>query len=172
MKSVSNFLWSIIEKIAIFCLGILFKILHKELTDEVKEGFLQFVKFGLVGVTNTVIGYVLNVGVLLLLAPQNVAWDYIAANIVSFVLSVLWSYMLNSIFVFKKEEGKERNPWKTLVKTYIAYGFTGIILNNVLSFVWINWFGVSKFIAPLINLIISIPVNFFMNKLWAFKSEE
>ncbi len=171
MKTLRTFLWNIIEKIAIFCLGILFKILHKDLTEEAKAGFLQFVKFGLVGVTNTVIGYVLNIGVLLLLKSYEVGWDYIAANIVSFALSVLWSFMLNSIFVFKEEEGEKRNPWKTLLKTYIAYGFTGIVLNNVLSFIWINVFGISKYIAPLINLIISIPVNFFMNKLWAFKGE-
>ena len=47
---------------------------------------------------------------------------------------------------------------------------TGIILANVLSFVWINILGISKYIAPLINLIVSVPVNFFMNKLWAYKS--
>ena len=171
MKKISDLLWSIIEKIAIFCLGILFKIIHKDLTEEAKDGFLQFVKFGLVGVTNTVISYVINVVVLLLLKPYDVSWDFVAANTVAFILSVLWSFMLNSIFVFKKEEGEKRNPWKTLLKTYIAYGFTGIVLNNILSFIWINLFGISKYIAPLINLIISIPVNFFMNKLWAFKGE-
>lgn len=35
-----------------------------------------------------------------------------------------------------------------------------------------NAFGISKFIAPLINLIISVPVNFIMNKMWAFKTEK
>ena len=53
MKMISTFLWNIIEKISIFCLSILFKIIHKDLTEEAKDGFLQFVKFGLVGVTNT-----------------------------------------------------------------------------------------------------------------------
>ncbi len=171
MKTISTFLWSIIEKIAIFCLSILFKIIHKDLTEEAKDGFLQFVKFGLVGVTNTVISYLINVVVLLFLKPYEVSWDFVAANTIAFILSVLWSFMLNSIFVFKKEEGEKRNLWKTLLKTYIAYGFTGIVLNNILSFIWINIFGISKYIAPLINLIISIPVNFFMNKLWAFKTE-
>ena len=171
MKMISTFLWNIIEKISIFCLSILFKIIHKDLTEEAKDGFLQFVKFGLVGVTNTVISYLINVVVLLFLKPYEVSWDFVAANTIAFILSVLWSFMLNSIFVFKQEEGEKRNPWKTLLKTYIAYGFTGIVLNNILSFIWINLFGISKYIAPLINLIISIPVNFFMNKLWAFKGE-
>lgn len=171
MKKTCAFLWKIIEKITVFCLEILFKIIHKELTDNLKDGFLQFVKFGLVGVTNTVVSYLINILILLILRPYNFKWDFVAANTVAFLLSVLWSYMLNSIFVFKKDDGETRNPWKTLLKTYVAYGFTGIILNNILSFVWINLFGVSKYIAPLINLIISIPVNFFMNKLWAFKTE-
>lgn len=171
MKTICGYIWEWIEKIAIFYLAILFRVLHKELTEEAQDGFLQFVKFGLVGVTNTVISYLINVGILFFLKPYNLSWDFIAANIVAFILSVLWSFMLNSIFVFKKEEGQKRNPFKTLLKTYIAYGFTGIVLNNVLSFVWINALGISKYIAPLINLIVSIPVNFFMNKLWAFKAE-
>ena len=104
MKKIYDLLWSIIEKIAIFCLGILFKIIHKDLTEEAKDGFLQFVKFGLVGVTNTVISYLINVVVLLLLKSYDVSWDFAAANIVAFILSVLWSFMLNSTFVFKIEK--------------------------------------------------------------------
>ena len=60
----------------------------------------------------------------------------------------------------------------TLLKTYLAYGFTGIVLNNTLSWIWIEQFGVSKFIAPLINLIVSIPVNFYINKFWTFKNDK
>ncbi len=172
MKHLAIFSWNIIEKISIFFLGILFKILGKELTDEAKEAFLQFVKFGLVGFTNTIISYVLNVLVLLFLEPYDVSWDFVAANTVAFVLSVLSSYLLNGAFVFKVEEGQTRNPWKTLLKTYIAYAFTGIILANVLSYIWINVFGISKYIAPLVNLVVSVPINFFINKLWAFKGTD
>ena len=68
--------------------------------------------------------------------------------------------------------GEKRSPWKALLKTYISYGFTGIILSNILSYVWIRVFGISKYLAPLINLVVSIPVNFLMNKLWAFKGEK
>ena len=70
------------------------------------------------------------------------------------------------------ESGKKINLGKALLKTYMAYGFTGIILNNILSFIWIDKVGISKFIAPLINLIVSVPLNFIINKLWAFKSED
>ena len=149
-----------------------FKVFHVELADKTAESLVQFIKFGMIGVTNTVISYVLNVLVLLALKPLNVSWDFIVGNMVAFILSVLWSFYWNNRFVFTVQEGQHRSIWKALLKTYVAYGFTGIILNNILSWLWINVLDISKFIAPLINLIISVPVNFIVNKMWAFKTEK
>lgn len=134
-----------------------------------KEFIIQFVKFGIIGVSNTVISYVINLLVLLFLEPLNVGWDYFAGNIISFLLSVLWSFYWNNRFVFTVNEGETRSVGRALLKTYISYGFTGIILNNILSWIWIEIFDISKFIAPLINLIVSVPLNFLINKFWAFK---
>ena len=145
---------------------------HVELADKTAESLVQFIKFGMIGVTNTVISYVLNVLVLLALKPLNVSWDFIAGNMVAFILSVLWSFYWNNRFVFTVQEGQHRSIWRSLLKTYVAYGFTGIILNNILSWLWINVLDISKFIAPLINLIISVPVNFIINKMWAFITEK
>ncbi|MCI6034301.1 MAG: GtrA family protein, partial [Firmicutes bacterium] len=133
--------------------------------------FMQFVKFGIIGLSNTVISYILNVAVLLILSPFSVSWDFFAGNMVGFLLSVLWSFYWNNRFVFTMQEGQQRSVWKALLKTYLAYGFTGIILNNILSWLWITKFGISKFIAPVINLIVSVPLNFIINKLWAFRAE-
>ncbi len=148
-----------------------FRLIHRELKDSTLESLVQFVKFGLVGATNTAISYGINVLVLKLLQPYNLGWDYIAGNVIAFILSVLWSFYWNNRYVFTQKEGQKRNTWKALLKTYISYGFTGILLTNILSYVWIDIFGISKYIAPLINLIISIPLNFIINKLWAFKTQ-
>lgn len=141
-------------------------------SDTAAEHLLQFIKFGLIGVSNTLVSYFLNVAVLVILAPMQVSWDFVAGNVVAFVLSVLWSFYWNSRFVFVLKEGESRSVLKTLLRTYIAYGFTGIILNNALSWVWIHIFGISKYLAPVPNLMISVPINFLMNKLWAFQDRE
>ena len=146
-------------------------IIHFSLSDSILHSLVQFVKFGLIGVTNTAISYVLNVLVLLILKPYGVAWDYIAGNLISFFLSVLWSFYWNNKYVFTLEEGRSRNIGKALLKTYISYGFTGIFLNNILSYLWIEKLGISKYIAPLINLIVSVPLNFLINKFWAFEDK-
>ena len=135
------------------------------------ETLVQFIKFGMIGVTNTALSYVLNIATLKLLEPWAVSWDFVAANMVAFFLSVLWSFYWNSRFVFETKKASTRDILATLLRTYIAYGFTGIVLNNILSWLWIEIAGISKYIAPLINLIISVPLNFIINKFWAFKKK-
>ena len=161
-------IYGFIEKIYMFFVELLFKIIKKDLTDKKRQTFKEFLQFGLVGVSNTIISYLLYVVTLLLVSKSGVKFDYIIANIVSWLLSVLWSFYWNNRFVFKKEEGEKRNIWAALFKTYVSYGFTGLILNNILSVLWVSVLHISKMLAPIINLVISIPINFFMNKLWAF----
>lgn len=147
------------------------KLFKMNLSDASVNNLVQFTKFGLVGISNTFISYFLNVTTLLLLKSFQADWDYIAANLVAFGLSVLWSFYWNSRYVFMTKKGEYRSTFKTLMKTYVSYGFTGIILNNILSWLWIDKLGISKYIAPLINLIVSVPLNFVINKLWAFRTE-
>lgn len=145
-----------------------FRLLHIPLKDGLLNTLTQFVKFGLVGVTNTVISYTINILVLKFLQPYDLSWDYVAGNLVAFVLSVLWSFYWNNKYVFTQQRGQKRKIGPALLKTYISYGFTGIILTNILSYLWIDKLGISKYVAPLINLIVSIPLNFIINKFWAF----
>ena len=149
----------------------LLRIVHKDDQEKLLTSLVQFIKFGLVGITNTVLSYCINVLVLKLLQPYHLSWDYVAGNIISFILSVAWSFYWNNKYVFMQEEGQQRNKWQALLKTYVSYGFTGILLTNILSYIWIDVLGISKYVAPLINLIISIPLNFIINKLWAFKTK-
>lgn len=163
--------WVAIEKISSFFMNAVLKLLHKKWKEEQWNSFFQFVKFGIVGVSNTFISYVINVIVLVILNPFSISWDYFAGNIIAFILSVLWSFYWNNKYVFVEEEGKKRCIWKALFKTYVSYAVSGIVLANLLSWIWVSVLGISKFIAPMINLIISVPLNFILNKLWAFKGE-
>lgn len=149
---------------------VVFRCLRINCGETTIDSLVQFIKFGLVGVTNTIISYLLNVVTLKLLEPYHVAWDYVAGNLVAFFLSVLWSFYWNNKYVFSAKPGEKRVIWRTLLKTYIAYGFTGIILTNLLSYVWIDMMGISKYIAPIVNIVISVPVNYIINKKWAFRS--
>lgn len=173
MTKVAGKCWNIILIITHAVLGVFFKLMHKELADETFASFMQFVKFGLIGVTNTLLSYAINVAALFGFQKMGMSpkYDYLVAQIVAFVLSVAWSFYWNNKLVFKEDESGQRVWWKALIKTYISYSFTGIFLNSVLSWIWVSLFHISKFIAPLINLVIGVPINFLINKFWAFKGE-
>lgn len=84
---------------------------------------------------------------------------------------MLWSFYWNNRIVFKINDGEKRSVIKSLCKTYITYGVTGILLSNILSYLWIECIGMSKYIAPILNIIICVPLNFILNKYWSFKEE-
>lgn len=142
------------------------KLFHIPLSDQKLEVLCQFVKFGLVGISNTVISYVTYVICIYLGA------HYFLANALGFVLSVLNSFYWNNKYVFACENGEKRSWVWTLIKSFISYGSTGILLASLLLYVWVDILSISEYIAPLINLIITIPLNFVLNKLWAFRKKD
>lgn len=168
IHKVGKIAWIILEKIIKVVMNSILSLLHICWTHEQWEHFFQFIKFAMVGVTNTLVSYSVNIITLTVLKDNNCSFDYVIANILAFMLSVLWSYYWNSKKVFTLSRGETRSKLKTLLKTYISYAFTGIVLNNILSTVWIQVLGVSKYISPILNLPFSMPINFLMNKLWAY----
>lgn len=173
MSNVGNQIWNWIEKIVYVLLNVVFKMIKKDLTDEAFGAFMQFVKFGIVGVSNTVLSYVLYVISLLLFRKLGILPNsgYLVAQAIAFVISVLWSFYWNSRVVFTLQEGEERSVVSALIKTFVSYSFTGLFLNSALLILWVRILHISEFIAPIINLLVSVPLNFIINKLWAFKKK-
>lgn len=171
MEQKKKGVWELIEEIMHF---FVFRIFHIPLSEQKWQGLLQFIKFGIVGLSNTVISYVVYLGVLFALQRIRLfpKVDYLIASVLGFLLSVLWSFYWNNKYVFQTEEGEQRSIWKALLKTYVSYAFTGLFLNSILSIIWVEVFHWSKMIAPIINLLISVPLNYVMNKFWAFRKEK
>ena len=167
----NEWFWKIIDTVSGFFLCIAFRLIGRQPSEKSVISWRQFCRFCVVGVSNVIVSYVINIVVLVLLRRFEYSYDYVIGNTTAFLLSVFWSYYWNSRFVFKEEECR-RNKWRTLLKTYMAYGFCGIILNNVLSTIWIKILHVSKYISPLINLLFTVPINYTINKYWAYKSRE
>ena len=174
-ENIGSKIWNIFERFVLFCLRLILKPIKKELTPEQEQAFMQFVKFALVGVTNTIVSYLIIAITIFTLnhtAGPNPANKFIA-NCVGWFLSVIWAYMLSSRFVFKEsEDGEKRVWWQTLLKTYAAYAFTGLGVSNLVSLVSVDLLGINEYIAPAITLVISVPINFVINKFWAYKQKD
>ncbi|MBQ8804695.1 MAG: GtrA family protein [Tyzzerella sp.] len=163
-----NKFFYLIEKILRWFLERICKV---SITENKLQALIEFVKFGVIGLSNTLISYLIYVLALFGFQSVNIfpKIDYLIAQVIGFILSVLWSFYWNNIYVFKEEE-KKRNWFQALIKTYISYAFTGLFLNSLLSMFWVEILHWSKMVSPIINLLVSVPLNFIMNKFWAFKS--
>ncbi len=168
-------------------------------TEEKSKSLIQFMKFALVGVFNTVVSFVIRTAVVALgsnYAPADVM--AFPANILAFIISVFLAYLIQSRFVFKEQDGEnyeKRVWWKVLLKTYAAYAFTGLFLSNILDAFWfyivgierlnpflnniINGFGIQTadqdfavYITPLLNIVVNVPINFAVNKFWAYRQKK
>jgi len=150
------------------------RMLHIKATESTQDKLTQFIKFCMVGVTNVAVSYLVNVTTLLLinLVKPGLKYDYIIANTVAFLVAVYWSFYWNSRKVFHFSTKDKALRRRALLRSYLCYGLTGIVLNNVLSTIWIKGLGISKYIAPLINLLFTIPINYLTNKKWAFATKE
>ncbi len=128
------------------------------------QSLVQFIKFGMVGVSNTLISYVIYA------AGVRAGMHYLLASVLGFVISVLNSFYWNNKYVFRQGR-EERSLLAALVKTFMAYAFTGLLLANLLLYVWVDILGISEYLGPILNLFITVPLNFVINKLWAFRGK-
>lgn len=160
-----------------------------------KANIIQFIKFGLVGVSNTLVNYVVY------LIFISLGFGIVISNTFGFILSVLNAYFWGSRFVFKEDKTKEKRVWwQVLLKTYASYAL-GFVINTLLLILWVEilnigkYFGfmgdiiawasgfigflpksltpeeISEIIAPIINIFVTVPINFVINKFWAYRQK-
>lgn len=123
----------------------------------------QLLKFGLVGVFNTLIS--------LAIYYAFVCFDeglYLVGNVVGWIVSVANAFFLNDHFVFKNEKRGINTQLKKVAKTYLSYGAT-FLLNTLLLYLEVDTLSWSPVMCPVLNLLATVPANFVLNKFWTFR---
>lgn len=127
----------------------------------------QFVKFGIVGLSNTLISLAVYE-----LLVQGFGCHYLLANAIGLLISVINAYYWNNRCVFGDGQ---RKPFAQHVRMYLrsltAYG-GAFVLDSLLLVLWVEGIGLSEAIAPVLNLCITIPLNFLVNKYWTFRQKK
>ncbi|MBQ8159785.1 MAG: GtrA family protein [Clostridia bacterium] len=148
---------------------------------------VQFIKFGIVGVSNTAISYGIEMlcyyvlfrnaefpataGFLqrLGIPAEGEQVKVVVVSVIALVISAMNAFYWNSRYVF--ETGEKRTAgWviRTYVKTLASYALTGLVIAPALK-VWLSGW-MPYYLASLATLIVTIPVNFVINKFWAYAS--
>jgi putative flippase GtrA len=120
---------------------------------------VQFVKFGIVGVSNTVIAF----GVYTLLLKVFGVW-YLAASAIGFALGATNGFLLNRRWTFSDHVGDSLTP----VRWGIVQG-CGLGLNEALLYVFVHDASLDKLVAQALATVAVTVSTFFVNRAWTFR---
>lgn len=123
--------------------------------------YKKFIKFSIVGFGN------LFVSLITYYILIYFSINYQIANIGGFITGSLNGYIWNKIWVFKNS----KRDMGSIVKFYLTYMSTWL-LSALLLYIWVEKMGISDKIAPVINVFITTPINYLLNKYWVFKKNK
>jgi putative flippase GtrA len=121
--------------------------------------YSQFLKFSLVGASNTLISFVLYYILI------KLGLHYIISNVLAYSAGVVNSYILNSTWVFRDNS----QPGSKLFK-FITVNLGALLLSSSLLYLCVDTLGINKIISQVIVTALVLLVNYTGNKLWTFKN--
>jgi putative flippase GtrA len=121
---------------------------------------VQFVKFGLVGVSNT----------LITLLVYTLLWNvlgvwYVAASAIGFAVGAVNGFLWNRAWTFKGHVGDALTP----VRWFVVQG-CGLLVNSALIYLFVDGAGVGKLAAQAVTIVIVTVLTFIANRSWTFRA--
>ena len=93
------------------------------------------------------------------------------ANVITWIICVIFTYFTNRIFVFKSKTSGA----KAIVKEFTEFTsarLATLILENIVLFICIDLLSWYNMIAKLIGQFLVIVSNYVLSKLWIFKKKD
>jgi putative flippase GtrA len=120
---------------------------------------VQFVKFGIVGVSNTVLAFAIYTVLLKVFG----VW-YLAASAIGFVAGAVNGFLLNRRWTFSDHVGDSLTP----VRWGVVQG-CGLALNEGLLYLFVDGASIEKLLGQACATIIVTVLTFFVNRAWTFR---
>lgn len=121
----------------------------------------QFVKFGVVGVSNTAITLI----VYTLLLDVFGVW-YVAASAIGFAVGAVNGFLWNRAWTFRGHVGDALTP----VRWFVVQG-CGLLCNSALVYLFVDGAGVGKLVAQVLTIMIVTVLTFIANRSWTFRAQ-
>lgn len=119
----------------------------------------QFAKFGVVGISNTVLSFA---AYTILLKVFGV-W-YVAASGIGFALGAVNGFLWNRAWTFRGHVGDALTP----VRWFVVQG-CGLLVNLGLVFVFVDGAGLDELLGQALTIMVVTVLTFFANRSWTFR---
>jgi putative flippase GtrA len=120
---------------------------------------VQFVKFGIVGVSNTLLTF----AVYTLLLKVFGVW-YLAASAIGFLVGAVNGFLLNRRWTFRGHVGDALTPVRWMVVQSC-----GLALNEGLLYLLVSHAHVDKLLGQAFAIAVVTVLTFFANRAWTFR---
>jgi len=128
-----------------------------------KEHFRQFYKFSVVGVFNTLIDFLVFLGLIRLISFFG---DHVLyANVISFAVAVTNSYILNRRWTFRSSDAGLAQQYAR----FFVINLTGLAVNTGLLYIFVYQVHLYDVFGKILAIGITLFWNFFLNKWLVFK---
>ena len=145
------------DKIACLFDGIC-KFFHLKFKPKTRKLLIQIFKFAIVGGTAFVIDFVF-----LYIFREFCHFPVLISNTLSFCISVIYNYIASVKWVF--DVNKEKDAKKQFV-IFIVFSVIGLILNNVIMWITVDFLSIYYLLAKIIATIIVMIFNFVTRKIF------
>ncbi|RHH68698.1 MULTISPECIES: GtrA family protein [Vagococcus] len=129
------------------------------LSDTLFELFMYVVMGVMTTIINIVVFYLIE-GVLQL--------NYIFANVVAWIFSVLFAYISNKKYVFAHEDNQETINVKEMM-SFFSFRLLSLGIDTVVLFVLVKWLNQQPMIAKIISNVVVLIANYVFSKFIIFK---
>jgi putative flippase GtrA len=121
---------------------------------------VQFLKFGIVGVSNTLLTFAVYTTLLKVFG----VW-YLAASAVGFIVGATNGFLLNRRWTFREHVGDALTP----VRWAIVQG-CGLAVNEGLLYLFVHGARLDKLLAQAFATVVVTISTFFANRAWTFRT--
>ena len=116
------------------------------------------------------LAFVLNY-VLYFIFADAIAMHYMAATVLSWVLTVVFAYWTNRTFVFKSKNKDAQSLGKEFL-SFIGARVATEVLELALMFLMVDCVDLNEYLSKFACQVIVIVANYFLSKLWIFKEKK
>ena len=118
--------------------------------QKIKEKFFtrSFLSFACIGAFNTSLAQILYMIFVWLRQPVS------ASSVVADVIPMFFSYFLNMRFTYHQKPN-----WKSFISFPVSY-LPGIVINMIMTVIFVDWLMVDKLFAKAFALPLTIPINY------------
>ena len=122
----------------------------------------KIISFGVIGLGNTLIDLAI-----FTLAYQVLKLPLVPANVLSWLVAVSGSYVMNSMITFRAESGRVLRRKDYL--SFVGSGILGVVATTTVLVVLSNFTAV--YIAKLVSIVAAFIVNFTMSHFVVFRTK-